>query len=724
MSRAPAQRLRVLGAGVLLAALACAPPPRPLATPLTILVDPGPFASIEEAAAAEARVDGWQDWSTSATACTESFAALELRRFLASALGVDDTAIALARPDRLPERGDVFVLGSHATAPVLTSLLSRRADPIVDPPDGFRLRCLDRDGRRVFVVDGNERSGTLYGTYTLLETLGFRFYGLGDTGTVVPRAPLLPPRRLELAVAPGASARGFWAFEPRGNREFFLWMARNRMNLWTAEEPDAAFLHKLGIRLTGGGHRLQADYLDPRAPADSGAGRTRFAAHPEWYGLRAGRRRGDIAGESGTNFCTSNAEARAAFARALVRDLVAGRLRQADVVEVWPLDGGAWCECDSCRTQGSPTDRWLDVVAAVSAEKGAATQDRRLDRPVRLVAPAYLETLAPPTRPVSRDFGADCSVAFFPYFRCYAHALADTTCTELNRRLRLAYLGWTSDPDRFYRGHLAVGEYYNVSWVHSLPVLYTRAMAADLPWYLTHGAREVFTMHAPTSAWGAWTLDHALLARLLWNPDLPADSIAAEYCRSYFAEAAEPMRAYVSHLARATENITALAHCVGAFGTGAGVEGGRLVDPRFPLFPLQHLRQFAAGPSLNDAPDLEEIVTSMRQARVAIDEARARARDPRVRSRLREEERRFAYGEAMVRFWDALIRVAACHREGDAAGARRLWPEVEAEAERLRAVRELVQVAGSHADARDGLAASSVEPTYAFLKRRYGSGGW
>lgn len=716
-------RLRVGFAGLLLAALACSPAPRPLARPLTILVDPEPFADVAAAASAESRVDDWRDASRPAAACTESFAALELRRWLARATGLAEGDIAVARPDRLPRTGDVFVLASGASTPLLGSLLPRRPNRIIGAPDGFTLRSLRRGGRSVFVVAGNSRTGTLYGTYALLETLGFRFYGLGDTGVVVPRAPIVPPRRLEVVDAPRSRTRGFWAFEPRGNRDFFLWMARNRMNLWTAEEPDAPFLRKLGIRLTGGGHRVQADYLDPHVPADSTTRARRFASHPEWYGWRGGARQGDITGESGTNFCTSNAEARAALARGVVHDLIGGRLRDADVVQVWPLDGGRWCECDPCRAQGSATDRWLDVVATVGAEVRAARAAARLARPVELVAPAYLETLAPPTRPVSRDFDpADCSVAFFPYFRCYAHGLADSACTEMNRRLHLAYQGWATAPDRFYTGPMAVGEYYNVSWVHSLPIAYTRAMGADLPWYARTGATGVFTMHAPTRLWGAWTLDHALMARLLWSPDVPADSVVSEFCRRYFADAAEPMRAYLEALARATENITALAHCVGAFGTGAGVVGGRLTDPRFPLFPLQHLQPRSAHPPLNDAPDLEQIAASMRGARDALNAARAADADPFVQARLRDEARRFAYGEAMIGFWEGLIRLAALHRAGDAAGARRAWPLVEMEAVRLGAVRDLVQVAGSHADARDGLEASNVAPTYEFLRRRYGSG--
>ena len=139
------------------------------------------------------------------------------------------------------------------------------------------------------------------------------------------------------------------------------------------------------MRLTGGGHHVQADDLDPKARMEDG--RTRFAVHPEWYGLRGGTRRGDIVGETGTNFCTSNAEARRELAHNLVGDLTRGSLLHADVVELWPLDGGAWCECDSCRAQGTPTDRWLDVVAAVCAEVRGARAAGALQRDVEIMAP-------------------------------------------------------------------------------------------------------------------------------------------------------------------------------------------------------------------------------------------------------------------------------------------------------------------------------------------------
>ena len=54
---------------------------------LIILVNCGGFTSIEKAAYGEEKVDWWDGDLTDDRACTESFAAVELRNFLAECLG-------------------------------------------------------------------------------------------------------------------------------------------------------------------------------------------------------------------------------------------------------------------------------------------------------------------------------------------------------------------------------------------------------------------------------------------------------------------------------------------------------------------------------------------------------------------------------------------------------------------------------------------------------------
>ena len=438
----------------------------------------------------------------------------------------------------MPDTGDVVTLGISRT--------QRETQASVPREGGFDLLAIQRGSRREITISARDRAGILYGSYVLLEALGVLFAGLGDSSTVVPARPATWPNQLSLADAPAFSTRGFWAWEPRGSPEFFLWMARNRLNLWTA--ADTAYvplMKKLGFHLTGGGHTIESQFLTPSRY---------FAGHPEWYGLHGGRRSPAIHGESGDNFCTGNAAARRTLAGNIVRALIDGSLARVDELELWMLDGGRWCECDSCRAQGGPTDRWLEVAGAVRLAVDSARADGRLARSVHVVAPAYLETLAPPTR--THEPAVD--VTFFPYFRCYAHTLADSSCTEINRRLAAAFRGWES------AGLIlgAVCEYWNVGAFKTLPLVFRTR------WRARHGlvrrpARRPRRLHARSHARvGCWTLDHRLFAQLAWNPHQDPDSLVARFCREYFPASAAAMREHYRQLERASANILALQHFV------------------------------------------------------------------------------------------------------------------------------------------------------------------
>ncbi|MGD8500242.1 MAG: alpha-glucuronidase family glycosyl hydrolase [Phycisphaerales bacterium] len=335
--------------------------------PVTILVNPGPFGSVEEAAESEEAVDWWGGDLSDGRACTECFAAVELSRFLRTCTALSEVDIRLCPPDRLPSQGDVFVIGSTKSNALIASrkLLERRR---LERDESFLLKTIREGNRNIGIIEGKDRVGTLYGVYAYLSELGFRFYGLGKKGTVYPERISGLPQTINVVENPSFLTRGFWAWEDRGNKEFFLWMARNRMNFWTAAESDVNFLKKLGLQLTDGGHVIQKYFLDPQAeypydhqrfhldrdkPKDPYAAGdeytgdtnadgklTYFEAHPEWYGLRGGKRSPDIRGDFGDNYCTSNPDATKELAKNLIQSLIDGRWCHVDIVSFWMLDGG------------------------------------------------------------------------------------------------------------------------------------------------------------------------------------------------------------------------------------------------------------------------------------------------------------------------------------------------------------------------------------------------
>ncbi len=759
MASFPVARIGALSVAALLAlpgCLACVPSAQKAggsATggPVTIVVGPGPFATVEEAAKAEQRV-AWRDGDgRDETACTASFAATELRHHLAACLRVPDSTIALSGADALPARGRVFLLTSDPADPRLAGLDTTSA-PALPGGDGqgFRVFSSAAEGRVVHVIQGAGPVATLHGVYSVLERLGVRFYGLGERGTVLPAQTVTLPDTLRWAGAPAFVTRGFWAWEPRGSREFFLWMARNRLNVWTAaeKEEDLPYLRKLGIRLTQGGHIIQKTFLDPAgeypyrhvrfaasrqtAPdpypvspqylgdRDRDGRLSYFESHPEWYGLVGGKRSDHIQAESGNNYCTSNADATRELAKNLVSALAGGAWRNADILVFWMLDHGHWCECKRCRALGTPTDRLFRVLAVVREALHAAAEAGTLRRPVTVTSLAFLETMQPPTRPVPSDFDSpDFAFTYFPIDRCYAHALADPACTEINQGQLREYEGWGVAPGRFYRGAIAVGEYYNVSSFYSLPILYTRILSLDIPWYHRNGARHFNYMHVPTRDWGPWTLNHALLARLLWDPRTDVDRTLREYFALYYPATSVSTRRFYESLETATANFKLLKHRARAgrsiYGVVRQLRAGAL-----PL-PLEHMRYETFHPPKNDAPDIADMKAAMQAARAALEQSLARCPAGSERERLGEDERRLRYAEATLAFFDHLLRLYAFDRQGDAVRAREEWKGLAAAAARLRRMVDVVQVSSRDANAVNAFVATEAVDIYEAFARRYGA---
>ncbi len=391
---------------------------------------------------------GWNRPGTRANACTKSYAALELHRYLCLVSGlnpVDTTFFPLRNLERIPH-GEAVVLGTVAELERFPEILEfiRKKDlrSRIKESGSF---ALIPDGKKLFII-GYDRTGTLYGAYHWLESLGIRWFEPGKQGEFIPeKGRVRLPRGISVQ-SPAFQTRGFWAWEDRGSRDFYVWMARNRLNFWTIAEKNRAFLQKIGIGLTVGGHLHFDRFLNPGSPYpfnhalhsgdenrppdpyrvstgeyrgdEDGSGQlSYFEAHPEWYGLAGGKRK-TFSGDYGTNICTSNEDAVTELSRKLVDELADGEWKDAGSLNFWPIDGGTWCECRACSVLGTPTDRMLLLVHQVRRALRKAHEDGRLGRDIPVIFPIYNETLAPPSRPLPQDFDFNgCMGICFTSFR-------------------------------------------------------------------------------------------------------------------------------------------------------------------------------------------------------------------------------------------------------------------------------------------------------------------
>jgi len=715
---------------------------------VSIMVNKGPFDTVQQGATGEEKVNYLDDDLTDDRASTECFAAMELATFLPKATGIKAEDIKFVQPGALSETGDIFLVGSCFSNAIIDQY---------DLPEGtklnteqsFSIRTFEERGRIVTIIEGTDRIGVLYGVYRYLEELGIKFMGLGEKGTILPDTPVGLPAKLNINENPSYLTRGFWAWGDRKcDKDFFYWMARNKLNFWTAEKQPVKFLKKLGMKLTAGGHAIhdlcfnsKSEYPfnhpkfkgdedkadDPYEVGDEYTGDTNkdgkltyFEAHPEWYGLKEGKRIPNVSEWQGTSFCTSNEDARKEFARRVVDQFVNGQWQYVDILNFWMLDGGAgcWCKCDNCKADGTYSDKIFMVGYDILNELKRVRDAGQLSHRVEISVIAYWETLDPLTKPLPDDYDYEnSSVTFFPIGRCYVHSLADPACTEVNQGQLKAYQGWTMGEGRYYKGSVFIGEYYNVSSIKSLPVVFTKIMAADLPWYYRTGTRHFHYMHTPTKLWGTWTLNQYLMAALLWDINLDSTKFIDDYFDRYYPTTKQTTRKFYEQLEYATANIKALKHNVASKPWGYNLNT-RLI--KGDLFELDHMQYDETHPQLNDGPDIVEMIDAMELAKKHLDQSLMDCKNLIEQQRLLEDKKRFDYGYAMYQYIFHMVRTSMFHKKGDKLMASREFAIVEKYAGQLKNVIDIVNVASNHGDSPNGFEATQSVKQFEEFKKLYG----
>ena len=731
----------VVGAVLCALAVARGAPARPR---MAIVADWGRHPSAKAAAAA--KVDWLDADTTDDAACTEAFAALELQRCLRTMTGrADDFAIRNARTPEDRPQGGLFLASLTRQAPEQRRALARllgvdakRLDAL--GREGYCIRTVKEGGRRSIHVVGGSRVGTLYGAYDLLHRLGCRWFAPGEAHEVVPRIGAIPD--VEATETPSFRTRGFHAWEDRGDPEFLLWMARNRLNYWCVQQSDHPLVWKLGIQMSCGGHTAQSFFLNPyhaypydhprfkgdekrpkdpyppsdafRGDADKDGKLSNFEAHPEWFALVGGKRVPGYRGEFGTNYCTSNPHATTEFMKNYVQALVDGRYKDAAVVRFWTLDGGKWCQCAACKALGIPTDRNLLLVHRLDQEIKKARAAGRIHRPIIIRFLAYHDVLQPPTRPLPADFDYEtCCATFFPIVRSYVRTF-DDPLSPRNRRYSQQLHGWAIDPKRHYRGQLCIGEYYNVSGYKCLPICYMHTMAHDIPHYHTMGARHFHYMHVVTRNWGNKALTNYQMARQLWNAGTDCEALWTDYFARRYGAVAATMRRFYESLEKMLCNVSELKYGL-ARRLHRGSKG---------LFPSAQLRfERAEGVACN-GPTLVEIAGHSKECRKLIGQALTGVlagvdvpgdRCDRVAARIREDERLFTYGERTVAYFHACAQAFRLARAGQRDEARHHFAAAQGLAEMLRRDTASTRHSSSHANAANAFVATYATGAVAIL---------
>ena len=318
---------------------------------------------------------------------------------------------------------------AHTPASIANRIRIRKASRST-PSGSFPLRCEWERMRQTYQIVGNSANvwifgggpeGTVYGFFEYLKrATGIHWYGLTEEDT----AFAVPEKSPETLRVPDVPLRGF-EYSVSGHdraftRAFLLWMVRNSWNLLDLNAGSwdkSSFRDEVirdartyGIRLSIGCHAMD-HFLPPE----------QFKVHPEFFGLREGKRcttapatTPELPGtwESPIQPCLSNPAARAYLAASIAGFITTHP--ETDIFALWPHDGSNnWCQCKGCR-RTTPYQMLyrlaLDILKRIPSTV-----------PIELVS--YSNMLDTPKRRLPRSDRT--YTLLCPYLRRYTHRFYD-----------------------------------------------------------------------------------------------------------------------------------------------------------------------------------------------------------------------------------------------------------------------------------------------------------
>ena len=403
-------------------------------------------------------------------------------------------------------------------------------------------------------ISGADRTGVLYGAYAIAEMQGWRFLSYENDGERLPDAPesLCLPKERIVQTPSTPLGRGFeWEGVLKDSEDVLYWMARNQMNLCGHRPATAAIARKLGMILKAGGHIFE-NLLSPDLTATDG--RSFWDAHRDWYGTPSSGEK-ERSRALYTQFCVTNQELCDYLCESLLHCIM-GKWYDADRIDVWPFDTwGNVCACERCRAIGNGTDQALYFLSRMREYLDNARLQGRLDHDVQLVLTAYegTSTLAAPTKPVPKNLtDAGDYIVYCPILRCYDHALSDNSCSY-NKIYAETLSDWMAVRTQI---PVMILEYYNVSKLEDLPVLYTHRMATDLSEWFARGVSGFTYLHFPLVNWGVRTLTQYLCAALSWNRELSLETSLHEYFAARYGPYAGMLREAYAEIENASASST------------------------------------------------------------------------------------------------------------------------------------------------------------------------
>lgn len=559
----------------------------------TVIVSKGNFSDTYTASKGEKEVN----WRTldKAKECIECFLAYDFKENIENVKKdtVEICDISLFNDDFL---SDIYVVIGRENCDYILSKYSLYLPEATFEKGGYKMTGKTvRDKKYIFLY-GDDFEGTRNAVSSYMERLGLSFVSPGISGTYYSeRKDLSAISEFEVFENPSFKTRGaFSSFINNTSTDFFLWMFHNKLNFIHLKEFEIPeFMKKLCLNISAGGHDTFYKYMDvnheyPYCHKEfGGEGKpddpypisplydkktnddeilTYGKAHPEWYAEVDGVRRcfrdyeeaRTLTHYTGDYICTSNEHGTDEIIKLIIDALAFGEWKFVDYFNLWAMDNGTWCNCSECRKDKVLSYRQLMFAYKLDKAIKKAQKDGIINREIKIIVPAYHETLEAPDKPLPDDFDYNTILTiFFVIERCYNHFIDDECCEETNTMLIDYLKPWFKG---YFKGEMMIGEYYNVSSFSNMPFILTDKMSHDIPYYYANGARHLHYMHFSARNWGVFAINNYLYCKLLWNVNVNSEEVLSEYYYARYKEYASSMKEIYEELEEASANCKYIKH--------------------------------------------------------------------------------------------------------------------------------------------------------------------
>ena len=382
--------------------------------------------------------------------------------------------------------------------------------------DSFRLRV---DGQRLHVTGGGA-NGVLYGAYELLERYaGCRWYA--PWHTVAPqRERLAVPVDLDVIEHPAFLAREVHWYDVLKHPDF---AARLRLNAraWCRTEAKYG-----GEPWRFGGGLDICHTFDKLVPPGEF-----FESHPEYFSMVCGARTGKH-----SQLCLTNPDV-----LRIVTERVLERICKdpdARFFGVSQNDNSKHCSCPACKAvddeEGSPSGTIVRFVNAV-----AEAVEREFPGKV-IETLAYQYSRRPPKKTRLRHNVVPCLCTI----DCDFAFPLDRSPFAQNVSFVSDIRGWAAQTDGLY-----IWDYTTDFSHYPMPFANVLSLRDNLRFFRANGAKYIYEegdhggRHGDFAELKTW-----LLAKWLWNPDIPEETLLDDFFNGYYGAGAPFVRRYFDEL--------------------------------------------------------------------------------------------------------------------------------------------------------------------------------